>query len=362
MNIERRRLLKLVPLSGFTLISGCDESDADKVARVERALETQRQEVQKPVADPAKQAAPVEKEAEDPKKKLVLFAAANLNDPFQRLQASLMGAAVQQLDGCRFKTLDAGGRADTQLQQLGELQAQPPAFLVIGAVDAQAAAKEIESIRRSGTMVVGLDERLGPEACSAVVFTSQKKLGMLAGQLVVDALKRKAAEEAKPAVSGRVVQLTGDNVSFAAKARSEGFHEALKAEPGIIVVHEAPGAWSREGGKARTEESLRLQHVFDVVCAHNEAIAQGATDALGAAQMRDRVLVVGMDGGLEMLRKSVIDATILQPLPMQVAFELIKKTLSDPHFVPPARTELQPEAVTPANLDAVIGRGLRGGK
>ncbi|MDB6140244.1 MAG: monosaccharide transporter substrate-binding protein family, partial [Verrucomicrobiaceae bacterium] len=234
-----------------------------------------------------------------------------------------------------------------------------PAMLILSPVDDRAVAKAAEEARREGTFIVGLDERLGPGNCNAVVFVDQKKMGFLAGQLIVEALKRKAADEGKPAVTGRVVHLTGDADSFSAKARGEGVHEALKVEPGIIVVHEASGGWSSEGGKARTVEALRLQHEFDVVCAHSDAIAQGAAEALGAAQMRDRVLVVGMDGGLELLRKSVIDATILQPMPMQAAFELIKKALADPHFVPPARTELQPEAVTPANLDAVMARGLR---
>ncbi|MDB6072809.1 MAG: histidine kinase [Verrucomicrobiaceae bacterium] len=362
MIIDRRRLLKLIPLSGASFISGCDDTDEDKVARVERALETRKQEVSKPAVEGQKQAKIAEQETDDPTKRLIVYAAASFEDPFQRLQASLMAKAVRQLDGCRFKTLDGGGSAETQLHQLVDLQTQHPAFLVVCPVGTSSAYKQIDAIRKSGSVVIGVDEQLAPESCSAVVFVSQKKLGALAGRQVVEALKRKAAEEAKPAVSGRVVHLTGDAVSFAAKARSEGFHEALKAEPGIIVVHEAPGAWSREGGKARTEEALRLQHEFDVVCAHSEFIAQGAGDALSAAQIRDRVLLIGMNGGLEMVRKSIIDATILQPMPLQMAFEIIKQTLADPHYVPPAKTELQPEAVTPANLDAVIGRVLRGGK
>ena len=362
MNIDRRRLLKLVPLSGLTLIAGCGESDEEKVARVERALEAQKQGAIPADLEPAKQAEIKKQEAEDLTKKLVLLVAANLDDPFQRLQSALMDAAVRQLDGCRFKALDAAGSSETQLKQLADAQAQHPAFVVISPVDDKAVAKAVEALRREGTVVIGLDERFAPGTCSAVVFVSQKKLGLLAGQEVVTALKRKAADEGKAAVSGRVVHLTGDATSFAAMARSEGFHEALKAEPGIIIVHEAPAGWSREGGKARTEEALRLQHEWDVVCAHSDVIAQGATDALGAAQMRDRVLVVGMDSGLELVRKSVIDVTILQPMPLQTAFEYIRRSLTEPHFAPPSTTELQPEPVTPANLDEVMARGLRGGK
>ena len=211
-------------------------------------------------------------------------------------------------------------------------------------------------------MVIGLDERFGVGACTAVVFVSQKKLGEKAGQLVVEALKRKAADENKPQVTGRVVHLTGDPACFSTQARSEGFHEALKAEPGIVVVHEAPGGWSHEVAKARTEEALRLQHDFDVVFAHDDLMAQGASDAVTAAQMRDHMLIVGMDGGLELVRNSVIDATIRQPMPMETAFEMIKKAVADKHYEPPSRTEREPEAVTPVNLDEVLGRMYKGGR
>jgi len=362
MNVDRRRLLKLLPASGLVLLAGCEESEEEKVARVERAVQAQKDSVQKPEEAPAPQPTPEEKAAEDTTKKLILYCAANLADPFLRLQSTLMQAAVLQIDGYRFKTLDAAGDAGVQIGQLNKALGERPAFLIVSPLEVHVTAGLTETFRNDGSVVIGLDERLGVGACTSVVFVSQKKLGQQAGQLVVEALKRKAADENKPRVTGRVVHLLGDAASFAAKARSEGFHEALKAETGIVVVHEAPGGWTREAAKARTEEALRLQHEFDVVFAHNDVMAQGASEALSAAQMRERVLIVGMDGGLDMLRKSVIDATIRQPMPMETAFEIIKKFAADKHFEPPSRTEREPEAVTPVNLDEVLGRMYKGGQ
>lgn len=357
MNVDRRRLLKLIPASGLVMLTGCDESDEEKVARVERALQAQKEGMAKPVIRPDAE----EQAVANLPKKLILFCAANLADPFAGLQSRLMQIGVEQLDGYRFETLDAGGDAAVQLAQLTRAQAQRPVYLIVYPVEVAVTAGLLENFRHSGTTVIGLDERLGEAACNTVAFVSQKKLGRLAGQQVVEALKRKAADENKPQVTGRVVHLLGDATSFASLARSEGFHEALKEEPGIVVVHEAPGGWSREGARARTEDALRLQHQFDVVFAHNEAMAQGAGETLTGAQMRDGVLIVGMDGGLELVRKSVIDATIRQPMPMETAFEVIKKRLADKNYLPPARIEREPEAVTPLNLDEVLGRVYKGG-
>ena len=367
MNVDRRRLLKLLPASGLVLLAGCEESEEDKVARVERAVQAQKDAMQKPESAPGpQQPTAEEKAAEDTTKKLILYCASNLADPFLRLQSTLMQAAVLQIDGYRFKTLDAAGDAGVQIGQLNKALGERPAFLIVSPLEVRLTAGLTENFRNDGSVVIGLDERLGVGACTSVVFVSQKKLGQQAGKLVVEALKRKAADENKPQVTGRVVHLLGDAASFAVKARSEGFHEALKAEPGIVVVHEAPGGWTREGAKARTEEAVRLQHEFDVVFAHNDAMAQGASEALSASQMRERVLIVGMDGGmdggLDLLRKSVIDATIRQPMPMETAFEIIKKIGADKHYEPPSRTEREPEAVTPVNLDEVLGRMYKGGR
>lgn len=362
MILPLHRLFAPALLLTVVMLTACGESDEEKASRVERALASQKAAPVQVELEKIQQAALAQQQAEDASKRLILFAAANLADPFQRLQSSLMESAVRKLDNCRFKALDAAGSAETQAKQLAEARGQHPAGLVIGPVDPKTVSDTVNAIQREGAFVVGVDERLAPDTCSALVFVHQKKLGELAGQQVVEALKRKAADEGKPAVAGRVVHLTGDDSSFEAKARSEGFHEALKAEPGIIVVHEAPAAWTREGGKARTEEALRLQHEFDVVCAQSQAIAQGASEALTTAQAREKVLIVGMDGGLDLLRKSIIDVTILQPPPLETAFTLLRKHLEDSHFSPPASTELQPEAVTPSNLDEVLAKGLRGGK
>ncbi|MDB6137887.1 MAG: hypothetical protein JWO94_959, partial [Verrucomicrobiaceae bacterium] len=124
MNNNRRRLLKLVPFSGLALLAGCDESDEDKVARVQRVLEAQKQAAGPINAEPARQAEQAKLEAEELNKKLILFACANLADPFQRLQSGLMGVAARQLDECLYQAVDAVGDAETQTRQLAEALAK----------------------------------------------------------------------------------------------------------------------------------------------------------------------------------------------------------------------------------------------
>ena len=361
MNYDRRRLLQLLPLSTFATLVGCSESDDEKIARVERALEARRNGpvvMDKPPEDLVKRV----DELDDPTKKVVVLAASNLQDSFLFQQSGLMEMALRKLPNFAFKVFDAAGDSQKQFTQLSGLRGKRPAFLLLSPVDAAAAAKIAEEFRREGTFVIGLDERLSAASCSTVIFANQKNMGLLAGHEIVAALRRKATDDGKSAVSGRVVHLTGDEASFTTRARTDGLLEALKLEPGIVLVHQAAAKWSREGGKARTEDALRLQHEFDVVCAQNELMAQGAGDALLAHQMRERVLIVGMDGGVGMVRKGSIDVSILQPMALQTAYDFIAKAAEDPHFMPAPKTELQSKALTPVNIDDFVAEALRNAK
>jgi len=67
----------------------------------------------------------------------------------------------------------------------------------------------------------------------------------------------------------------------------------------------------------------------------------------------------GREGGLDLLRRSVIDATVWQPMPLETSFLMIQRSLNEKAYQWPATTEREPEAVTPKTLDDFVKR-LRG--
>lgn len=362
----------LLPVLAAVLLAGlpsCNESDQQKMERIEKAMENAKATLKTTSVigdDQGKALKPEltadEKAAEDPSKKLILYIANDLKEPFQSYQADLMRQAVRTLDGYRFKALNAANDVGKQQDLLGSCQNQQPVWLLVAPVEERLSATVLEGMRNTVPHIIGLDPRLPETSCETTISTDQAKIGRLAGELTVSALRRKAADEKQPTVSGRVVQIRGAQNSFASKARAEAFEAALKAEPGIIIVHDAPGDWRREGGKARIEEARRLQGSFDVVFAHNDSMAQGASDALAVAQQRENVLIIGVDGvggddgGLEMLRRGVIDATIRQPMALEQAFALIQKSVTSGSFKLERRYSIEPVTVTPKNLDTFLRR------
>lgn len=294
----------------------------------------------------------------------IVLCAADSANPFQRAQASLLSGLVRARPGTTLEVLDARGDAAAQAGQLRDALSSKPAALFVLPVSANIATTALAVSRGDDALIIGLDENLKAPACDSVVCCRQADLGRLAGELVIEALRRKASDEGRTEVSGRVVQLRGSESDAWSDARAAGFAAALTGAPGIVLVHDAPGEWRREAAMERMKEALRLQHEFDVVFAHNDLMAQAAGLATTDAGLRDRVLIVGIDalpgpeGGLEMLERSEIDASVHQPLLVDFAWKVMVRKLDQPDFIPQARYELPGMAVTPRNLDEVLRHGF----
>jgi ABC-type sugar transport system substrate-binding protein len=180
----------------------------------------------------------------------------------------------------------------------------------------------------------------------------------MAADFVLQALKAKAADEGRPATVGRVVQLRGDDESAAATERALGFIETLQREPGVVLVHDAPGGWDDKNAAARIQEALRLQKQFDVVYAHNDLMAAGAAKQLRETSVdtRESMLILGTDavpgaeGGASLVNKGVLDATIFHPPLVDVAWREIERFLDDAGYAPKKRQKVKPILITPSNV------------
>lgn len=291
-----------------------------------------------------------------------VFLVASAADPRQRVQANRLLDVIRASEGFSLVSKDAKKSAATQSKQLEELATSKPAAVFLLPVNAAEEKEHIAALRAAGTIVIGLDASLNDGSCDTVVFCDQKKIGSLAGGVIVSALERKAQDEGSAEVKGRVVQIQGDESQPACKARSEGFLEAIKSKPGIVIVHDASAGWDKANAAQCLKDALRLQKTFDTVYAHNDMLALGASEAAINGSARESLLIVGTDGvngpggGLEMLRKGLIDATIYQPLLVDFAWQVVQRMMKDPAFKPKPSYELEPVAFTPKTLDELKQR------
>lgn len=288
----------------------------------------------------------------------------NASEPHQRVQVNLLIDLLRQATDFGLTATDAKGSADAQIQQLTSLVTTKPTAVLILPVDAAAEKESIETLRKAGTLVIGLDASLNDDTCDSVVFCDQKKIGAAAGGLIVSALQKKAQEEGSTEVKGRVVQIQGDQNHPSCRARSEGFLSAIKAQSGIILVHDAPAMWDKANAMLRFKEAVKLQKSIDAVYAHNDMLALGVSEASIDEKIRESLFIVGTDGvsgpggGLEMLHKSQIDATVHQPLLVDFAWRLVEKMSKDKTFKPKSAYEIEPVVFTPKNVEELQAKGL----
>lgn len=281
----------------------------------------------------------------------------------QEFQRNGLTMLVGRQVGYKLTTQDAAGSAAKQLEQFQQAVAAKPAAIIVSPIDPAALAAVIVEASTAGSLVVGLDKRMLNEGCASIVFSDQRLVGRMAAQTILDALKRKADEEKRTEVTGRVLQLRGAENSLASNEFAAGVTEVLQTQPGVILVHDAPTDWSTENATRRTEEAFRLQKNFDAICAHSDAIALGAAKAAENASLRDNIYITGADGlagpkrGVDLVRQGDIDATIVQPALVDLALKIIVKMRADKTFKPLPAYEIQPVAIVPRNIEAALRNG-----
>lgn len=301
-------------------------------------------------------------EPEGPVIRTIVLLTAQGERPYEIAQMQNLMRLVAVKAEVNLVTQDAAGNARKQAEQFGEAMKAKPLAILVTPVNALALSDQVNAAVQMGVLVIGLGEAASAMPCSTVLSCDQRELGRLAGDVVVRALTRRAQDEAKPEVTGRVVEIRGDETGEISTARHEGFVEMLHKAPGIVVVHDAPGAWTKQGGKDRTTEALRLQSAFDVLYAHNDVMALGAGEAL--KDQRANVLLIGTDGfvgeegGLTLVSRGDLDASIFQPILVDMAWRMIVRRLSEPAFTPKPSYRLAPLAITPKNSSDLMRNGF----
>lgn len=280
---------------------------------------------------------------------------------YEMAQSQFLTRLAFARENCNLKTLDANGDGQLQVRQFAEAVAEKPEAILVTAVEAETLAPQVSEAVQAGILVIGLGESAASLPCSTVLKVDQRELGRLAGELTVQALTRKAKDEGGTEPAGRVVELRGDESSAEAQARHEGFMEAVKKAPGVVLVHDAPAGWTVQGGKDRIREALRLQARFDVIYAQSDAIAHGAASLLG--DQRGQVMVIGTDGfrgdegGWTLVMEGDIDASIYHPPLVDLAWQIIERRKTEPGFSPKPGYRVNAVVITPKNVEDFRQKG-----
>lgn len=291
-----------------------------------------------------------------------------LTNPMRNYQVTLLERLIRTRPGIDLTMYDAHGDTATQREQLKKIAGEGADYLMIFPQDAEDCVPVLRSMKAAGAMIFAFAAKIPADACTTSIYTDERRLGQIAGEFVLTALKKKAADEGGNEVKGRVVQLTGAEDSPIARERSLGFTDALKEMPGVVVVHEAAANWSEKDAAERIKEALKLQKTFDIIYAQNDLMARGAGTAMmeGNVAAREALLIIGTDGatgtggGVEMLVHGDMEATVYHPPLVDKAWQLVKLTLDDPGFKMKIEKNyrMKPFIITLESTEEILRKGL----
>lgn len=287
---------------------------------------------------------------------VTLFSDARM--PFQRAQAQYLNVLDAQDPQYALILKDAQGDPGVQLSQMEALTAAPPSALMLLPADLTLLTEVLTQLKKAGTRIFIIDPATDIEPHSApaeaIIACDPFKIGVTAAKLTLQALARRAEALNRGVIEGRVLELRGSDDSPWCSRVHDGFVEGLRAQPAVLIVHDTPADWTPGLVPARLSEAIRLQQSIDVIFAHDDFLAQAAHETASQSGIREDTLIIGVngfsgnEGGLEMMRKNQIDATILRPFLVDHAWSLLSKSPS-PEFA--TKIAFPPKTILPADLD-----------
>lgn len=211
--------------------------------------------------------------------------------------------------------------------------------------EADAITPIVKKAYESGTPVIVFDRNINGPYYTAYQGVDNTELGRMAARYA----RHLVGPEA------RVLEIYGNPGSTPAVQRHLGFAEVLSRYPGIKVAATASGDWDYEDASRAADSILRLHPEIDLIYAHNDRMAIGASEVARRRGLSPKV--IGIDAapaiGIRAVADSVIDATFLYPTEGN---RLIRTALNILHGEPYDTVTLIPipSAVDLTNADILL--------
>ena len=176
----------------------------------------------------------------------------------------------------------ASDNDQTQVRQINHFIDEGVDLLIISPNQVSTINAAIDRARKKGIPVVMFDRKTNVGNYTAYMGADNYGIGRMMGNYVASRLKGK----------GNIVEIKGLQGSSPAIERHRGFVDAIAHYPGLRIVDSRYAGWLRTKATTQMDSVLREVGRIDCVFAHNDEMAQGASDALARAHRNEGVMVV----------------------------------------------------------------------
>ena len=254
-----------------------------------------------------------------------------------------MGAYFQENVELRFAA--AYDSDERQVQQIDSLVDSGIDLLIVAPNQVKTISSAIDRAYDKGIPVIVFERKTNSQKYTSFISADNYEMGRIMGEYIASRLHGK----------GRVMEIMGLKGSSPAIDRHNGFADALKNYPDITVVATLQGDWTEESAvKAVKAYPGNLDHI-DFVFGQNDRMAMGARRALQESHQPLYCGIDGLpgeDGGIRLVRDSILDASYIYPTHGDKIIELAINILEGKPYE--KETLLQSALVTRDNAKVLL--------
>lgn len=281
-------------------------------------------------------------------KRIVIgYSVQDLGNQYWQLVAQGVKDRAAELGNIDVIVLDARTDPGRQLAQVEDLIQQKVDVILLSPWDPDPGGSCVEAANKANIPVIVLDVGVNSGKIETFIVSDNLKGGELAGEFIAQKLGGK----------GKVAHIQCQLGYVIPALRGEGFTNVMK-KYGIEIVAKQPADSQRSLGMKVMEDFIQAHPDLNAVFCENDEMALGALEAVKAAGLQDKIIVVGFDAipdALCSIKNGGLAATVAQKpyeigrMGVDAALKVLKgEKLPETIYVPV-------ELVTPENVDQFLG-------
>ncbi|OCX54862.1 histidine kinase [Mucilaginibacter sp. PPCGB 2223] len=211
--------------------------------------------------------------------------------------------------GADFIYADAENSSQRQIAQVKSMLDRGIDLLIISPNEARPLTAIVEQAYNKGIPVIVIDRKTTSSLYTAYVGADNYQLGRMAGTYIGTTLKGHI----------NILEVMGLPGSSPAIERDRGLVDGIKPFSNVTIRSKLYGDWLKVNAKARLLDAKAELPGIDLIFAHNDMMASGASEILHQFHLSEKTKVVGIDalpgagGGLQMVADKKLYASLLYP-------------------------------------------------
>ena len=253
------------------------------------------------------------------------FSQAMMADEWRQSMNNAMKLQASLYPNITLSISNANYNVQEQIKQLQAFIADSVDIIIVSPIQSKPITPIVEEAMKAGIPVLVVDRKTDNQKYTAYVGADNIEVGRNAAKIIVSNLTD----------SLKVVEIRGLKGSSPAEERSQGFHQIVDKFPNIKFMGTIEGDWEKESITDGFMNLLQEIGPVDYVFVHNDRMALGAWEVARNLGMEDKVKIIGVDGlngpngGIQLVKEGVLNATILYPTGGDEAIKTALKILNN---------------------------------